>query len=571
MIGLGIIGLSSTSCQNELKLPVNPGTDSTINLVHSPDVVAWSGGESLGNTFEVTARNLPMAYSNIGDGDLNNRPQWNNYGAESLVIITDDEREAVLEAIDEKTNGKRISEDLVFPWTSYFLQDVISGQNGNYGGAGSDGTSSSSYTMEAYNKGAVCDPDGQYNEWNRHHYFTGEWDNSINGFPINPNYEDEHVNYEVVSNSAHLNNYYLKGEEKERINETTLMVDMIPGTYDEMRGRQFRWYINCHENLHWSEYIIVKVEGSYYICFDFGCGFPENNVDGNPGKGAEYNDWDYNDWILKITPAGDNSEVWGEEEITPTPPVQPENPADEVEEYPHNNEVEVNYAILDSHERKDGRTDIADLVTKLSIHVRKATDVTITIPIPLEYVVESDDLYIFDKHYVDGSSFGLVDNRPNIITYNIAGEIITLSVSFEEENIVVNITGITQEVIDYCWENNKDGVNFEIYNYFQTEKWSWVKDDSEKGGHGEVSPTGPSREDLFECMNRATIEFSDSPEYYINAFGWNDEKNDAHPNHATVTPISEEYNDPIRGDHLNGTPHNDIYVLDGVESDDIHN
>ena len=99
------------------------------------------------------------------------------------------------------------------------------------------------------------------------------------------------------------------------------MTNMEYGTYEEMKGRQFRWYVNCHGYRHWSEYIVVNWNGNYYICFDFACGYPENDYDGHPEKEAEHNDWDYNDWVLKITPAGNQPDVWtgdkdpGEEEI----------------------------------------------------------------------------------------------------------------------------------------------------------------------------------------------------------------------------------------------------------------
>lgn len=315
LMAFGLVATSCTKSEFDTVYGEDPHADFSQQFVQTFGNIDpnqdWGFGSSL------------MRGANAGDGDLNNTI-WGNYGAEDLTNITDAERRAVLDAIEKKVTGERISEDVVFPWTAYFLQDVISGQNGDWDGAGSNGTSSSSYSFEAYCKGAYCDyPGGENNPYERHGYYTTTWNSQTNSFDINPNWETEHANYLQVTNSAHLNNYYLlRDGNQTRINETTLMTDMEYGTYEEMKGKQFRWYINCHENKHWYEYIIVTVNGNYYICFDFGCGLPENDIDGHAGKGAEHNDWDYNDWILKITPAGDQPDVWGgndDDEYVPDP------------------------------------------------------------------------------------------------------------------------------------------------------------------------------------------------------------------------------------------------------------
>lgn len=291
LMAFGLVATSCTKSEFDTVYGEDPHADFSQQFVQTFGNIDpnqdWGFGSSL------------MRGANAGDGDLNNTI-WGDYGAEALTNITDAEREAVLDAIKKKVTGKRISEDVVFPWTAYFLQDVISGQNGDWTGAGSNGTSSSSYSFEAYSKGNQCN--------------SPYWSHCS---------ADEATNYLEVTNSAHLNNYYLlRDGNQTRINETTLMTDMEYGTYEEMKGKQFRWYINCHENKHWYEYIIVTVNGNYYICFDFGCGLPENDKDGHAGKGAEHNDWDYNDWILKITPAGNQPDVWGgndDDEYVPNP------------------------------------------------------------------------------------------------------------------------------------------------------------------------------------------------------------------------------------------------------------
>lgn len=514
LLFFGIMCLIFSACTTDDYLDYH--NDKVVNLVKAPNVIAYSGDMVLGNTF---VNKGIVTRVNAGNGDINNQV-WKDFNADQLTNITDEERQAVLDAIDEKTTGERISEDVVFPWTAYFLQDVISGQNGNYEGAGSNGTSSSSYTFEAYNKGAEC----SQKNW--------------------PGYVYE--NYEEVTNSAHLNNYFQKQNadgSQERINETTLMTSMKYGTYEEMKGKQFRWFINCHENLHWYEYIVVEVDGSYYICFDFGCGHSENDVDGNPGRGAEHNDWDYNDWILKITPAGNQPNVWTGDDpedptLDPTTPDQPSIPA-------FKNEVEVNL-----HGVEKGADGY--LESHLSIHVRYATNVEIFIPVPKEYYCDVDDMYIFEDRWEGGYGYGPTPEDKegkNIytISYIINDVEISLTIKYEEEGIRITTDGINQDVIDYCRENYGDGITFEVWNYFN---------DPEKLKEAGIEK-GISLSKLHEYLNQATIEFLDYiPEYYVNAFAEED------GNDCTVSVVEEqknEFNDPETGDWWNGSPYNEIY------------
>ena len=235
--------------------------------------------------------------SNAGDGYIGNTT-WEKFNADELVNIEDAERKAVLAAIAKKVTGEKMSEDIVFPWKNYYLQDVVnftSDYSGDdFANAGKKGMNDVSVSnLEAFDKGGDCSP----------YYRHG----------------DDYANYVEVTNSKQMNQYFQKqtpNGQQERIDKTTLMVDMTVGTYEEMKGRQFRVYQNCHIGGHYDDYITVQVNGSWYICFDFGCGDADHDVDGNPGRGATYNDWDYNDWIIKITEAvphgGQNTPVWGD-------------------------------------------------------------------------------------------------------------------------------------------------------------------------------------------------------------------------------------------------------------------
>ena len=548
LLGLGILaGGMLTSCSDNSDPTMNSNSGTLFGK--APKVVAYSGGHFWSQNDTEGTR------ANAGDGYIGNQ-NWENRGAESLTNITDEERQAVLDAISQKVTGSKISEDVVFPWTDYFLQDVISGQNGNFQGAGSNGTSSSSYAFEAWNTGASCSQ-----QW---------W----------PGYDFE--NYEEVANSAHLNNYFQRQNadgSQTRINETTLMTGMQYGTYEEMKGKQFRWYVNCHENLHWYDYIVVQVDGSYYICFDFGCGYPENDRDGHPGKGAEHNDWDYNDWILKITPAGEQPDVWTGETTEPEP--EPEDTCDNCGHESHGDicpdcpddegcnkkaapanpavtgdEVEINLTI-------EGEGNSVKQ-SHLSIHVRAATDVEVFIPCPIEYICPADDMAIVEKHLEEmmkhggsqvGGTEGVVEGMVSHMYYKVGANYIDFTVEFvvagvpasdgkvfDESGIYVWTKDINEDVINYLQRNYGDGITFELWNYFNDD----VTFDM-----------------LKPYFDRSTVRFVDKePDAYINAYNDTDtgEMYDRDCHVGIHESQEGDYNESFKGNHYNGSPYNDIYT-----------
>ena len=550
------------SCTNELDAPTaggnTPGNTTTgVNIVKAPDVVAWSGEQTLGNVYSVAGYNTRTDFysGNAGDGQDVGQGQTNQLWKpfKNPTLVAADEKDKVLAALAEKTlNGRRgyIHEEIVFPWENYFLQDVLRGVDSD--------CPSKSWTLFSYN------------------------DYKTSGQP-----------YEMVTNNGQITNHcvFMNGNQQVRSNNTALMVNMGVGQYDEMAGYQFYFHMGCHENQDWFDsYIVVEVEGNYYICVDFAC----VHEDKDNGNEMRWHDWDYNDWIIKISPAIPVDDpgykvpdVWtsdnhlGGDDNNDDDNNGDDNNGDDDNTitYYHDNEVEVNYAILDSHDN----LTVADLVTKLSIHVRKATDVEIIIPIPTKYVIESDDLYIFQEHYTGsygGSQGDLLDKNVNqTVTYNVAGTSVDLHVDFIEGGedggyIKVWTNGIDETVISYLMEKNGDGINFEVYNYFQTSKKVWNDgDDYTDGNHSTVEAIQTiNRKDLLKAMNESTISFmGEYPHYYINAFGWNDNKSGKHEAHATVTPIDRtNYPSFVTTTHLNSTPFNNIYTLKGVEADHAH-
>ena len=171
----------------------------------------------------------------------------------------------------------------------------------------------------------------------------------------------------------------------------------------------------------------------------------------------------------------------------PSDPTDPEDPTDDPVKpgkpnVKGDNEVEINFALNDVH----GDYDIQDLVTKLSLHVRYPHDIEVIIPVPEQIYCDQDDLYILKSHNADYTYGG----QKNTVSYVIDGHTISLTVEFvtaENDNLTTAISitdkngqeqnygkgyirvyteGINPEVIKYLNENYGDGVNFEVYNYF---------------------------------------------------------------------------------------------------------
>lgn len=207
------------------------------------------------------------------------------------------------------------------------------------------------------------------------------------------------------------------------------------------------------------------------------------------------------------------------------------------------NEVEVNLA-LDEKE-----SDI--LSSHLSIHVRAATDVEIFIPVPAKYYCDADDMEIVMSHEPNHMGHG----GPHQFTWTLKDSDLQVSlfVQYEEEGIRIWTDGITQEVIDWCYEKCNDGITFEVWNYFN---------DPETGEQL------LSMEELRSYLDQATIKFLDEiPDYYINSFGPDNGKYDKNDPGALdkddfhVTPVEQgnAFDAPYEGPHQNNSDNNDIY------------
>lgn len=276
--------------------------------------------------------------------------------------------------------------------------------------------------------------------------------------------------------------------------------------------------------------------------------------------------WDY---IIKLTKA----------EVADEPEIETPEEGENVTEgnILHNNEVEVNLSVLDLHETNS----VEDLATKLSIHVRCAKDVKVRIPVPVETLVPADDLAIVLDRKELLESYG----EEHRVSFDINGHNVELTVDFVEATdcagngygyyIEVTTKGINKDVLDYCFENNGDGINFEVWNYYQ-----WNVTD-EEGNAKRVKPTTEEISDLqHNWLDSSTIEFgydngtwnaytnmSDYPYYYINAF------NDTEGRDCYVHVISNQayaFDNVLENmPHLNGSNLNLIYVREDIFGTDL--
>ena len=210
--------------------------------------------------------------------------------------------------------------------------------------------------------------------------------------------------------------------------------------------------------------------------------------------------FDLNDIVFMVDPAlpvKDNpKEEDKKPEVVPTPAPTPDptpDPAPSV--VGSNGSVEVNFSINDrQYESND---------TKLSIHVRDTTDVTVFIPTPADYYCPVDDMLIVQKHDI-----AQVYNTAETVNMNINGNIVSLTTTYSKEGITITTNGINANVLKYLRSTYEDGLTFEINNYFATERL-------DKDGN-KVKVT---REELQALLNKTTISFTNTPKFYLNAFG----------------------------------------------------
>lgn len=467
--------------------------------------------------------------------------------------------------------GHEVSNEIIIPFENYWVQQVFKGD--------------SEYNTHDRCTQPDCDHINSQTELGSSH---------MEHLKVNNGGSYEHVN-DFNSGDNTRNHGYDNGCGITHAG-TTLMTNMSTNGvtannqfgYDETWGTSPKFFNN---------YYIIEYKGYYYVGFDYEA-HKNDQTTHNHNEGMDIpRDWNFTDWIVRIAPAypkgttpenpGDNNtddnnggeNHGGDSEVTDPcgncghseanhnsegvcedcltegmsgadACVEKKNPGetggdttnpggDVAKGY---DEVEINLAL---DEKEDG--DL--LESHLSMHVRSATDVKVFIPVPAQYYCEADDMAIVLEHKEAFEHGG-----PYSMEYNIGGNIVTLNVAFEEEGIYIWTDGITQEVIDYCWENYQDGVTFEVWNYFN---------------NPETGEALLSMEELKWFLNHSTVEFLDKiPGKYINSFGegngrYENDDPSTHGNsdfHVGPTSQLSEFDGPEQNAHLNGSDNNDIFT-----------
>lgn len=448
--------------------------------------------ESIKDSIQVIAVKAPKMISYTGANYWNTRAANVNGNLwyqdwERPTNITEEERSKVIE---EFSKVRKEDNDIYLYYENFYVQQVYTGEQTYIDGYGSNiGTGSSHMNhLLVYNE--------NYEVYWPEHTFGGY----------------EHINN---FNSGSNNTVYVDDETGEQYIGTTLMTN-IKSYADKQFG-----YHNSTDSKNHFEYIILEIDGSYYIGFDF---FANGTEEYPANKNMDVErDYIYNDWIIKITPAYLKGQL--PEEQNPEEP-QPEVPEVKPDVNGGMNEVEINLSVNDYNESGDW------ISSHLSIHIRANTDVEVFIPVPVEYYCDRDDMNISLKHDIE-----MVYGDSYKTSYNIEGNIVTLTVVYLEDGIKITTDGINEKVLEYCLDKYNDGITFEVWNYFND---------------------NITREALKYYLDKSTVRFLDeNPDLYVNAFVDN--------NDCTVdidSTSKNSYSEPSIGQHNNNSDCNILYYLE---------
>ena len=514
-----------------------------LSPVKAPEVLAYSGNTILGSTFGTRG-------TDMNANEWNTRWDCPPRPAEDLT----DEELAELKYLLSK--GVPTENTIVLPFENYYVQQIYKGDAEYYGLDHCETPNNNGSGQPSCNGNNTCE-----------HLTSGDHttNTKVKG--------SDQMNKLVAWNGTtyeHINNFNNGTNDSYPSNcgcgkqhyKTTLMTGMPTTGIDA--NKQFGFHESFATNHDYNNYIIVEYKGYYYVGFDYeGHKYDQNTHNHNEVLDVE-RDWNFTDWIVRITPAYHKGETpennpggiigedgSGQEEKCPdchhpshdgycdepgcdTPACRPNDPPvvdEDTTDVPsvdnHTNEVEVNLHA----DQKPGDY----LESHLSIHVRHAGDVEIFIPIPEQYYCDADDMAIVMQHEPNHMGHG----GPFTYTYTLKDSDleVTLNIEYKTDGIRIWTKGVDQAVIDWCMEKCQDGITFEVWNYFDKDVINL--------------------ETLKEYLNQATIEFKDNkePDYYINAFTGDE-------NDCTVGIVDtqrDDYKDAETGKHLNGSDLNEIY------------
>ena len=241
-----------SSCNNKVDDLYNPEMTAALkNAQYNRAFLAQFGNIDPNHTWGFTNLN--------GRGSDMSSNQWSDNWY-TPTNITDEERSLVI-AEFSKVRENAVNE-IIIDAENYWVQQVYKGEssysdvNGNVVDGG-NALSSKMDRLLAYNAN-------------------------------NSNYE--HVNNFNQGNNTTVHNRQEGNDVTETYYGTTLMIGM--GECSDATT-QFA-YANSIDGVDHNDYIILEINGSYYIGFDFSANSTNNNA-------AIERDWIFNDWIVKIT------------------------------------------------------------------------------------------------------------------------------------------------------------------------------------------------------------------------------------------------------------------------------
>ena len=175
------------------------------------------------------------------------------------VNVTDTEKAKVVAEFSKVREGATHTINL--PWNNYWVQQVHQGTQ---------------YSVD--DTGQHVYPSGVMNQLLAWNYNT--------------------KSYEHVNNFNNANNIteYTDDITHEKFIGTTLMINMGTGNVDNQFG-----YHNTSSSNYYYDYIILEIDGAYYVGFDI-VGYHPVGQDANANMDVN-RDWIFNDWIVKISPA----------------------------------------------------------------------------------------------------------------------------------------------------------------------------------------------------------------------------------------------------------------------------
>lgn len=189
--------------------------------------------------------------------------------------VTDEEAQKVIAEFSKVRRNQQATE--TFQWENYWVQQVYKGESTYNDGNGAS-------------IGVASDKMNKLIAYNQNYVEEVYW----------PQRETIHGGYEHVNNFNNGNNttVYTDDVTHQKYIGTTLMVNMAMD--NNHGGTQFGYHNTVDSKDHF-EYIILQIDGAYYVGFDFYAKHPDGQ-EANKNMDVE-RDWIFNDWIVKISEA----------------------------------------------------------------------------------------------------------------------------------------------------------------------------------------------------------------------------------------------------------------------------